>query len=59
MAKKTGIERSKKNPIELGGKGGFLHIWPFNLFAHLSKCKIKIKILGINHRGHVITLNRN
>ena len=24
MAKNTGIERSKKNPIELGEKGGFL-----------------------------------
>jgi hypothetical protein len=31
MAKNTGIERSKKNPIELR-KGGFLHIWPFSLF---------------------------
>jgi hypothetical protein len=36
MAKITGIERSKKNPIELG-KWGKLHIWPFNLFAHLIK----------------------
>ena len=41
MAKNTEIERSKKNPIELGkkggGGGGFLHIWPFNLFAYLIK----------------------
>ena len=37
MTKNTGIERSKKNPIELGKRGDLLHIWPFNLFAYLIK----------------------
>jgi len=37
MAKNTGIERSKQNPIELGKKGGFLHFLPFNIFAHLIR----------------------
>ena len=38
MAKNTGSERIKNNPIELRKKrGSFLHNWPFNLFAHLIK----------------------
>ena len=49
MAKNTGIERSKNNPIELGKRGGFLHIWPFSLFAGSF-------ITCIEHRYAVVLL---
>jgi hypothetical protein len=40
MAKHTGIERSKKNPVELG-KGGGSCIFGLSIYSHISLTEIE------------------
>jgi hypothetical protein len=58
MAKNTGIERSKKNPIELR-KGGFLHIWPFSLFpgSFITCIEHHYAVVLLGFSGHDATFS--